>query len=222
MSVTDLLQFAQMHLNGGKSPQGEKILSARSVKEMQKRQIKMQKHTGHALTHWGLGWFLMDWHGKKLFGHNGATMGQYAFLRILPEKNLGIAVLTNGGDANGVSMDVFSHLFGGLAKTSEPVPPGPVDGVKVNLAKYVGDYSNISSTYEFKVHQGELRVSSRINGGGNAIPDNTKLAFIDQNTAVLRTGDEILDRGMFLFSGEQDGKMVYVASGLRQFRRKEP
>jgi CubicO group peptidase (beta-lactamase class C family) len=220
MSVTDLLQFAQMHLNGGKNPQDEKILSARSVKAMQKRQIRVQKHTGRALTHWGLGWFLMDWNGTKLMGHDGATMGQFAFLRILPAKNLAVAMLTNGGDAGGLFMDVFNNVFEGLARTSEPAPPTPVNNIKVDLEKYVGDYANISNTFEFRIHRGELKVSSRMNGGGNSIPDDTKLAFIDKNTTVMRSGNPIVDRGMFLFSGEQDGKMHYVANGLRQFRRK--
>ena len=220
MSVTDLLQFAKMHLNAGKNRAGEKVLSASSVKAMQKRQIKLQKYTGRALTHWGLGWFLMDWHGKKLFGHDGATIGQNAFLRILPEKKLAVALLTNGGDANGLFMDVFNPVFEQLAKTSEPAPPGPADNIKVDLKKYVGKFANIGNTFEFKVHQGTLKVSSKLNGGGNTLPDNSQLAFIDKHTVVMRTGDPILDRGIFLFSGDEGGKMHYVAHGLRQFRRR--
>ena len=33
---------------------------------------------------WGLGWIRFDWNGERLYGHDGNTIGQAAFLRIHP------------------------------------------------------------------------------------------------------------------------------------------
>jgi len=68
---------------------------------MQKRQIALPARTRNCLKHWGLGWFLMDWQGTRLYGHDGATMGQFAYLRVIPEQQLAVAMLTNDGDAEG-------------------------------------------------------------------------------------------------------------------------
>ena len=62
-------------------------------------------------------------------------------------------------------------------------------------------------------------MSSRLNGGGSAFPDNCKLAFLDKSAAVMRTGNTQLDRMRFLFSDSKNGKFQFVANGMRQHRR---
>ncbi len=221
MTASDLLKFAQMHMNGGKNRKGEKVLSARSVKAMQRRQIGVQKHSQSSVKGWGLGWFLMDWNGTKLYGHDGATIGQFAYLRILPEKNLAVVLLTNGGDAKALSDEIYHQVFQSLAKTSEPAFPEPESNGRLKIVPeaYTGRFSNMSGVFRFAAGKGGLTISSEINGGGSAFPDNSKLAFVDRQTAVMRTGNKQLDRMRFLFSDLQDGKYQYVASGLRQHKR---
>ena len=87
MSASDLLKFVRMHLDKGRSEAGERVLSAGSVRAMQRRQVRLARHMDRGLKAWGLGWFLMDWNGTKLFGHEGGTIGQSAYLRILPSQN---------------------------------------------------------------------------------------------------------------------------------------
>jgi CubicO group peptidase (beta-lactamase class C family) len=100
-----------MHLSGGQSPQGDKILSRKSVKAMQARQVRLPKHTRGGIDAWGLGWFLMNWDGYRLYGHDGATLGQYTFMRVLPEKDTAWALLANGGDATGLFNDVCTNVL---------------------------------------------------------------------------------------------------------------
>ena len=220
MSVTDLLLFARMHMDGGRNAKGDKVLSARSVKAMQTRQIALQKHARNGITHWGLGWFLMDWHGKRLYGHDGATLGQFSFLRIVPEKNLAVAMLTNGGDAQGLYQEMFGTLMPALARVSEPQIPDPDPSLRLDLSRYEGSYANINGTYTFAQKGGELRGNFRPNGAEqDAPPLNAKLAFVDRQTAVLRTGDPVVDRTVFLFSDLADDRYRYVCMGSRQYRR---
>jgi len=219
MTASDLLRFAQMHMNGGKNSRGEKVLSARSVKAMQRRQIRVQKNTQSAIQGWGLGWFLMDWDGTKLYGHDGATMGQYAFLRILPEKNLSVVLLTNGGDTKGLCDSIFGSVFQSLAKISEPVRPSVNEKLKPDIDQYIGSYENMNGQLEFSRARGKLVVSSHLNGGGKAFPDKRPVAFVDKLSLKMNTGDPVLDRTMFLFSESENGKFKFVANGLRQHRR---
>ena len=49
---------------------------------------------------WGLGWIRFGWDGQRLIGHDGNTLGQAAFLRVLPDSatgGLAVTLLTNGG-----------------------------------------------------------------------------------------------------------------------------
>ena len=47
---------------------------------------------------WGLGWIRFGWDGQRLIGHDGNTLGQAAFLRVLPDaRGLAVTLLTNGG-----------------------------------------------------------------------------------------------------------------------------
>ncbi len=224
MTASDLLKFAQMHMNGGKNHKGEKVLSARSVKAMQRRQIGVQKHTPSAIKAWGLGWFLINWHGTRLYGHDGGTIGQFSYLRILPEKNLAVVLLTNGGDASGLSNEIYHEVFQGLTRISEPPlaePPSPAPNrpLKTSLEAYTGCFSNMSGLFRFTEQKGYLTVSSELNGGGSDFSGNIKLAFVDKQTAAMRSGNKQYDRMRFLFSDLQDGKYQYVAIGLRQHKR---
>jgi hypothetical protein len=45
---------------------------------------------------YGLGWGLSDYHGHMRVGHTGAYDGFLSALTLIPEKNLGVVVLTNG------------------------------------------------------------------------------------------------------------------------------
>ena len=47
---------------------------------------------------WGLGWIRFGWDGRRLIGHDGNTLGQAAFLRVLPDEGLAVTLLTNGGN----------------------------------------------------------------------------------------------------------------------------
>jgi hypothetical protein len=44
---------------------------------------------------YGLGWFLSDYHGRKLISHGGGLDGMISQTVLVPEENLGIVVLSN-------------------------------------------------------------------------------------------------------------------------------
>ncbi|MET8521243.1 serine hydrolase domain-containing protein [Nocardioides sp. NPDC004968] len=123
MRVRDLLGFAAMHLDGGTAPDGTRVLSAASCAEVLTRQVDHPASTRSDAR--GLGWSLDDI-SQGLVGHDGQTIGQSAFFRMVPEHGLAVALLTNGGDTYGLYHDVVGHLLDDLAGVRiapDPVPP---------------------------------------------------------------------------------------------------
>ncbi len=43
----------------------------------------------------GMGWFLYDYHGRKIINHSGSLDGMLSYTVLVPEENLGFVVLTN-------------------------------------------------------------------------------------------------------------------------------
>lgn len=141
MTAEDLLVFARMHLGSGVAADGKRVLSEASVTAMQQPQVEVPDRWTLG-SHWGLGWFLMDWSGRRVYGHDGATLGQTAFLRILPDAGLAVSLLTNGGHTRELFEDLFSEVFSELAGVDLPPRPEPAaDPFVFDPADYVGHYA---------------------------------------------------------------------------------
>jgi CubicO group peptidase (beta-lactamase class C family) len=135
MSAADLLGFARMHLGGGR-----KVLSEESVRAMRVPQVEVPP-TGEVDAHWALGWTIEHWPGGTVIGHDGGTIGQSAYLRIAPEHDLAVVLLTNGGEPDKLYRAVFGHLFREVAGIEIPARPvAPESPEPVDPARYVGRY----------------------------------------------------------------------------------
>ncbi|MET8425345.1 serine hydrolase domain-containing protein [Nocardia sp. NPDC004860] len=136
MSARDLLGFARLHLSGGRTVEGVPVLPETAVQAMTRPHVEVPD-IGYG-THWGLGWQLFDPAGTGLFGHDGSTIGQNAFLRIAPAAGVAIALLANGGDAFALYQDLVADLLwvhAGIRLPARPVPPArpePVDAARVS------------------------------------------------------------------------------------------
>lgn len=90
---------------------------------------------------WGLGWVRFDWNGHRLIGHDGSTIGQSAFLRILPDQGLAVTLLTNGGNATKLFETLFREIFAEYADVPMPPPlTPPPDPPTVDIGGYLGTY----------------------------------------------------------------------------------
>ncbi|TDU82370.1 CubicO group peptidase (beta-lactamase class C family) [Kribbella voronezhensis] len=141
MRPRDLLTFATLHLAEGKAADGTAVLSAASVKAMQEPQVKVPA-LGLMGDSWGLGWEIFDWGGTRVIGHDGGTIGQNAFLRIVPEHGLAVTVLTNGGDTIELYKAVVGQVVKELAGLELPALPTPPDtAVPIDTERMLGTYS---------------------------------------------------------------------------------
>ena len=64
--------------------------------------------SGSLADAFGLAFMLFDWDHVRVVGHDGATTGQNAYLRIVPGRGTAVALLTNGG----FPAELFHALFG--------------------------------------------------------------------------------------------------------------
>jgi CubicO group peptidase (beta-lactamase class C family) len=141
MRPRDLLAFAQLHLDSGTAADGKAVLSAASVKAMQEPQVKLPA-LGLMGDSWGLGWEIFDWDGTTVIGHDGGTIGQSAFLRVVPEHGLAVTVLTNGGDTIELYKTVIGHVVKELAGLDLPaLPTPPATPVPIEVDRFLGTYS---------------------------------------------------------------------------------
>jgi CubicO group peptidase (beta-lactamase class C family) len=138
MTPTDLLGFVRMHLAGGAD-----VLTPESVTAMQSRQVDLTQLPGMTGDAWGLGWHLFDTEQGTVVAHDGGTIGQIAFLRVVPEFGIAVTLLTNGGDFFGLFEDVVARLLRDLAGvTLPPRPTPPADPARVDVSRYVGTYAD--------------------------------------------------------------------------------
>jgi CubicO group peptidase (beta-lactamase class C family) len=142
MTARDLLTFVQMHLDGGVTADGTRLLSVESTNAMQQPQVQIPDPYTLG-SHWGLGWILMTWSGRRVFGHDGATLGQGAFQRTLPDAGLSVALLTNGGaHPRDLFEALFGEIFSELAGVDVPQRPEPrADREIAQPERFIGKYA---------------------------------------------------------------------------------
>jgi dipeptidyl aminopeptidase/acylaminoacyl peptidase/CubicO group peptidase (beta-lactamase class C family) len=155
-TVDDVLEFARFHLAGGTTREGTQLLSADSTRAMAEHQADVpdKRTLGDS---WGLGWIRFGWDGRRLIGHDGNTIGQSAFLRILPEEGLAVVLLTNGGNAGDLFQDLYREIFADLADLAIPAPLAPpADLPPVDLQRHVGTYERAGARITVEVRDERL------------------------------------------------------------------
>lgn len=79
--------------------EGRRLLSTKAIEEMHTGQVILPPGLGPGLgpgfghfRAYGFGWYLVDYHGRKVVVHGG---GFSTYIAMMPEENLGVAVLAN-------------------------------------------------------------------------------------------------------------------------------
>ena len=160
----DVLAFARLHMTGGVAPDGARILSEAGVAEMQAFQVDVpDKHTlGDS---WGLGWIRFDWNGERLYGHDGSTLGQAAFLRIHPGSGVAVTLLTNGGNAHDLYEDLYREIFAELSGIDMKHPVEvPSEKRDLDITPYIGTYERASSRMEVFLGEAGPRLRTTLLG----------------------------------------------------------
>jgi hypothetical protein len=219
--ASDVLAFVRLHLADGVGPDGTRLLSQASVQLMRTPQVEVPDRWTLG-SHWGLGWIVMSWDGATVFGHDGATYGQAAFLRVLPggdgREPLAVALAVNGGGARELFQDLFSEVFWQEAGVVMPAPlQPPAAPPAVDPARYVGRYARESVEMRVGADDGGLTVLTRPTGPmAAAMPDYELAAvrLVPCELDVFVTQPQGQAPGVPVVFFEVDGQR-YVHTGAR-------
>jgi CubicO group peptidase (beta-lactamase class C family) len=217
MRPRDLLAFARMHLGGGTAEDGTRVLSAASVRAMRDKQVTLPP-LGLMGTHWGLGWELFDWPGGLVFGHDGGTIGQNAFLRAVPDRDVAIALLTNGGNPIALYTEVFGHLLRELAGVDLPAfPVPPAAPRRVDATRYLGTYENSVGRAEV-TQDGDGRVWMTETPLGELAAlvgevEKTELVHVEGDTFIPATPQHGIYLPHVFVGDDGSGRSLYIHSG---------
>lgn len=110
MSARDLMEFVRLHVTDGR------------LAELREPQVTSIPNVGNGAEAWGLGWML---HGDGMAGHTGTTLGQKAFLRVVPSAGVAVAVLTNSAGGAPLAHEILTHTLRDLAGIKMPARPAP-------------------------------------------------------------------------------------------------
>lgn len=171
-SAKDLAEFGRSFLLGGRAGSGAPILTPESIS------LALVPQAEWPTVRWtqlrtGLGWQLQSWGGRMLFGHDGVTFGQNSFLRVMPDENLVLALLTTGGQESGKNL--YQALFGDVFHELAGVRPSDTPKVPVEVSfdaeRVVGRYANASTRADVFIEDGKLRLKVTTPQFAGLLPD---------------------------------------------------
>jgi len=143
----DLLGYARMHLDAGPP----------SLMEMREPQGVVPNPK--AFDRIGLGWRLGDWDGVRVLAHDGATLGQTAMLRVVPERGFSCCLLTNSAEGESLAERVLPEVFASYADLAVPEGPRPdLDARPGDLDRLAGRYHRRAVDFEVTTGDGGLTI----------------------------------------------------------------
>ncbi|MGN6793506.1 MAG: serine hydrolase domain-containing protein, partial [Streptosporangiaceae bacterium] len=164
-TVNDLLRFAAVHL------QDSSLASLRAV---------------HAevpiygwLDSWCLGWARFGWDGGQVWGWDGLINGERSFLRMVPDQQAAVVLMTNSGTGRAMYRSLFAELMASLFGIS--VPPlslAASPDAAGDLARFAGIYAWPDRQVNVAATANGLMITSE-DGQVEALPVNERTFVVD-------------------------------------------
>ncbi|MDF1847581.1 MAG: serine hydrolase [Parvibaculaceae bacterium] len=220
----DIVTFGRALLAGGIAPNGHQLISEESTTLVTRPHCACPP--GGSLDGIGLGAFLWNWRGNMadgsydVFGHDGSTIGQAAFLRIHPKSGTVVVLLTNGGDGKGLAQTLLSRVFTATAGVAPLTKPAPVD-TGDQLGPYVGTYAKTSETARVALREGTLHVSIQPSANYGVIGSGGEIELQSVGAGrFVGTNPGMSQPVNFNFlEPDRRGQPRYLYSGARAFAR---
>ncbi|TWD79640.1 beta-lactamase [Kribbella amoyensis] len=216
MSARDLVTFGQAYLEN-------KLVSAETRELLWTPEVDVPDLGGFA-QHWGLGWMIFDVEGGRMYGHDGGTIGQSAYFRVIPDQGVVIALLTNG-TSQALYHDLVGHLLGELAgyrHPARPVPPEQAPRIAPEL--YLGRYDAVLTSTEITATEDSeiwAEETPRTDEARALMPEVERRRMVPLDADRLITAEP--DRGEYqVLAFRQpgaDGRAAYLFRGGRLIPR---
>jgi CubicO group peptidase (beta-lactamase class C family) len=233
-SANDMGHWIALQLAHGALPNGQHVFSEAASHEMWLPQVHIPiggypapvSAATPQFQSYALGWTERDYRGHRLLMHTGAVIGQQAILVLIPDRDVGFAVMINcedGEAALGVAYELLDHYLGAdyydwgaawqqfvharderavaalQAQTAAPAQAGP----SLPLASYTGDfvdpwYGPISITQ----HGDKLMVDFKQTPGMSG-----EMTHWQYDTFRVVWGDPVIEPAYMTFNLGADGKV---------------
>jgi CubicO group peptidase (beta-lactamase class C family) len=187
---------------------GSALISDATVAEMTGHHVAVS-NPASAAGGWGLGWCHYRTDGAPVLGHDGLTLGQAAFLRLVPTEDFALVLLTNGG-RSGQLLESLRQLWPQL-----PARPAVADHDALPVEPSQGTYERRGMTAEV------VEVGDRCTAVMTAKDEVAEIwgAFSERLTAPrIGTGTyhatDLSGVSTALHFGQLDGR-PYLQSGIR-------
>ncbi|MFF3763901.1 serine hydrolase domain-containing protein [Streptomyces sp. NPDC001922] len=215
----EVLAMAHVLLNQGTAPNGERIVSAESIREMLCSRVPVPDPYMFGPA-WALGLIVGDWHGETVYVTDGSTVGQNARLRLLPDSNTALALLTNGGPRESFAHAVFNEILTDLGMVTIPDLPAPDTTLDLDLSRYEGVYGRPGARYEVSAEGGELHLTLVLDPMQAAFlgkPDRIGYALlpVSETHFLMPPADPLEDTRTVALYDFTDGTAQYLHTNCR-------
>jgi CubicO group peptidase (beta-lactamase class C family) len=211
-SAADMLRWARFHLGSGTEG-----LPAEVLRQMREPTTALRASSlGDAI---GLGWFLRDMDGVRTAGHGGSANGQFADLRLVPERGFAVVALCNQGP-DGIPFNqavIRWALQNYVGITDRDPEPLPFDEARAR--EVAGSYENEAMTFTIGIGGAgqrtglrmEVRIKPEIRAAADKEPPPDPAPFevglLPRDEYIVTDGEYAGQRGFFTrdASGEVTG-----------------
>jgi CubicO group peptidase (beta-lactamase class C family) len=164
-------------------------------------------------TKYGYGLALVERRGFKMLEHGGVRAGYGSFVRIIPEKQIAIVVLTNGrGGQLPRTVTRASELLVPMPPRKSPPPPETKEMSLGEMSEYVGTYNNGGDPVEIFIREGKLFI--RV---GKTELQLSKIG--DRRLMMKEPGAATPDELVML--PDKSGKIAYIQVGSGALKRQK-
>jgi ribonucleotide monophosphatase NagD (HAD superfamily) len=131
------------------------------------------------LDSWCLGWARFGWDGGKVWGWDGLINGERSFLRMVPDQQAAVVLMTNSGTGRAMYRSLFAELMESLFGIS--VPPlslATSPDAAGDLARFAGIYAWPDRQVNVAASANGLLITSE-DGQVEALPLNDRTFLVD-------------------------------------------
>lgn len=238
LSANDLAQWLKIQLGHGALPGGGRLFSEAQAAEMWKG-VTVQPLTPYPgslapltpkFSTYALGWEVEDYKGARIISHGGGVFGSITHVILLPDQDVGIAVVVNSEDVallRGVAHMLVDHYLGipdqdwpkrfgefmtsrmaaGKAALSAVKASPAKVGPSLPLERYAGTYrdawyGDVAITGGADGLRIDFRTTPRMTG---------KLVHWQYDTFVTRFDDKAIEPAYVTFALDAEGKVARVS-----------
>jgi CubicO group peptidase (beta-lactamase class C family) len=164
VSAGDLVKFGIPFLKGGMNNSGLRWMSQESVEVMKRPYVSMPAPCLLGESDWALGWAVFGSHAVDAIGHGGGTIGQQAFLGLIPHDDCIVSVELNGAQLGGAT--VLQRIMADLFKdeTTAEIKQFVAEISSQDLERFVGTFGTSGWRYEITIEGGGLWAGVKTDG----------------------------------------------------------